>query len=73
MESDVMTLLTRGLTSVSRDGEGLFLNFSGVPGMPEFRIAIHSADARGMLESLRSLVRYLEQPVGQTSPSIDLH
>lgn len=62
------TFLSAGLVSVSRDGDGLFLDFANQSDQTEaLRIALFSGDAQRMLDALKSIVRLLEDPPAPTS------
>jgi hypothetical protein len=65
-------LLSRGLAAVTRDGDGLFLDFLTEDPAEAVRIAIHLSDARRMLAELKRFVDLLARAV-PAAPANGLH
>ena len=62
------TYMSVGLVAVSRDGDGLLLDFAGYPDRTKaLRVAMQLQDARRMLAELRSAVQHLESQIPPAS------
>lgn len=65
------TYLSVGLVGVSRDEEGLLLDFAGHPDRTKaFRVALVLEDAQRMLAELRSVVARLQSVVPADTSSV---